>query len=244
MTAITLRDVVVEYPIYNLRSMSLRNNLLAIGTGGRISKEARGVVNVTALDSINLELRNGDRIGLIGHNGSGKSTLLRTMAGIFEPISGKVEIDGRISTVFGLGAGLELELSGYENIVRMAMMLGATRDEAENMIPDVQEFSELGNFLAMPVSTYSDGMRTRLSFGVATAAHPEILLVDEVFGAGDAEFQKRARHRMVQFVEKSSIFVLASHSPQLIEEFCARTVHLEHGRIVSGSGRTNDDAAY
>jgi ABC-type polysaccharide/polyol phosphate transport system ATPase subunit len=235
MARITLENVTVEYPIYNVRSMSLRNNLLAISTGGRLSREALGVVSVTALDSISVDLTDGDRIGLVGHNGSGKSTLLRTMAGIYEPVKGKVGIVGRVSTVFGLGAGLELELTGYENIVRMAMMLGATRGEAEALIPDVEEFSELGNFLSVPVSTYSDGMRTRLSFGVATAAHPEILLVDEVFGAGDAEFQKRAQRRMAEFIEKSSIFVLASHSPQQIGELCDRTIHLEHGRIVAGS---------
>ena len=235
MARITLENVTVEYPIYHVRSMSLRNNLLAISTGGRLSREALGVVSVTALDGISVDLTDGDRIGLVGHNGSGKSTLLRTMAGIYEPVKGKVGIVGRVSTVFGLGAGLELELTGYENIVRMAMMLGATRGEAEALIPDVEEFSELGNFLSVPVSTYSDGMRTRLSFGVATAAHPEILLVDEVFGAGDAEFQKRAQRRMAEFIEKSSIFVLASHSPQQIGELCDRTIHLEHGRIVAGN---------
>ncbi len=232
MAEITLQNVSVEYPIYNLRAMSLRNNLLAISTGGRLSKESRGIVSVTALDGISLKLKEGDRLGLIGHNGSGKSTLLRTLAGIYTPTRGSISIDGRVSTVFGLGAGLELELSGYENIIRMAMMLGATRRQAEAVIPDIEEFSELGNFLSVPVNTYSDGMRTRLSFGVATAMHPEILLVDEVLGAGDAEFQVRARKRMVKFIERSSIFVLASHSPELIETFCDRTIHLEHGRLI------------
>ncbi|WP_370320039.1 ABC transporter ATP-binding protein [Oricola sp.] len=232
MSRISLRNVTVDYPIYNSRSMSLRNNLIAIGTGGRISKETRGIVSVTALDEITLELEHGDRVGLAGHNGSGKSTLLRTMAGVFRPVKGQIRVEGRVSTVFGLGAGLVPELSGYENIVRMAMMLGSTRSEAEAIIEDVERFSELGNFLSVPVSTYSDGMRTRLSFGVATAAHPDILLVDEVFGAGDAEFQKRAERRMEEFIEKSSIFVLASHNSQLLERFCNRSIRLEHGKII------------
>lgn len=232
MARISLRNVTVDYPIYNSRSMSLRNNLLAIGTGGRISKEARGIVNVTALDGVTIELEHGDRLGLTGHNGSGKSTLLRTMAGVYRPVKGEIDIQGRVSTVFGLGAGLIPELSGYENIVRMAMMLGASRAEAEAIIEDVERFSELGNFLSVPVSTYSDGMRTRLSFGVATAAHPEILLVDEVFGAGDAEFQQSAQKRMEEFIEKSSVFVLATHDTELLERFCNRRIRLEHGRIV------------
>ncbi len=167
----------------------------------------------------------------IGHNGSGKSTLLRTLAGIFAPTRGSISIEGRVSTVFGLGAGLQPELTGYENIIRMGIMLGASRAEAESHIPDIEEFSELGNFLAMPVSTYSDGMRTRLAFGVATAAHPEILLIDEVLGAGDAEFQVRAQRRLSGFIEKSSILVLASHSAQLITQFCSSTLQLAHGRI-------------
>jgi ABC-type polysaccharide/polyol phosphate transport system ATPase subunit len=158
---------------------------------------------------------------------------LRTLAGIFKPVRGQIEVEGRVSTVFGLGAGLEPELTGYENIVRMALMLGASRGQAEAVVPDVEAFSELGDFLKVPVGTYSDGMRTRLSFGVATATHPDILLIDEVFGAGDAAFQAKARRRMAEFVEKSSIFVLASHDEAILRMFCDRTISLSHGRIVN-----------
>jgi ABC-type polysaccharide/polyol phosphate transport system ATPase subunit len=235
MARIELENVTVDYPIYNARSMSLRNSLLAISTGGKLSMEARRIVHVKALDGVTLSLKDGDRIGLVGHNGSGKSTLLRTMAGVYAPAAGHIRIEGQLSTVFGLGAGLESELTGYENIVRMAMMLGASRQQAYGIIPDVEEFTELGNFLSVPVNAYSDGMRMRLSFGVATATHPEILLVDEVFGVGDAEFHKRAKRRMAEFIEKSRIFVLASHSDDIIKEFCNRTVQLEHGRIVKES---------
>lgn len=233
MARIKLDNVSVEYPIYNAGAMSLRKSLIAVGTGGRISNEARKVVSVTALEDISIELNKGDRLGLLGHNGSGKSTLLRTMAGIFAPVKGQILVEGRVSTVFGLGAGMEPELTGYDNIIRMGMMLGASPAEAERTIPDIEAFSELGNFLAVPVRTYSDGMRTRLAFGVATAAHPEILLIDEVLGAGDAEFQLKAQARMAEFVEKSSIFVLASHSPALIEMFCTRTITLKHGKVVA-----------
>jgi ABC-type polysaccharide/polyol phosphate transport system ATPase subunit len=232
MAELLLRDVTVEYPIYNAGNMSLRNQLVAIGTGGRLRSDTRRITTVTALDGIDLHLKDGDRVGLVGHNGSGKTTLLRTMAGIFTPTRGAITITGSVSTVFGLGAGLDGELTGYENIVRMSMLLGATRTAAEAIIPDVEDFTELGDFLSVPVRTYSAGMVTRLTFAVATAAHPEVLLIDEVLGAGDIGFQEKARKRMTAFIGRASILVLASHVPDLLQLFCDRLVNLEHGRIV------------
>lgn len=234
MAQITLTDVTVEYPIYNARNMSLRNQLVAIGTGGRLRSESRSVTTVTALDGISFSLRDGDRIGLVGHNGSGKTTLLRTMAGIYRPTKGEVAITGRVSTVFGLGAGLDLELTGYENIVRMSMLLGATHRQADASIPDIESFTELGDFLSVPVRTYSAGMLTRLTFAVATAVEPEILLIDEVLGAGDAQFQQRAQERMDRFIGMANIVVLASHSPELLHRYSSNTIFLEHGRQIRG----------
>ncbi len=232
MARMKLEGVGVAYPIYNAASKSLRKQIVSISTGGRVSAAKGHVATVQALDDINLDLRDGDRIGLVGHNGSGKTTLLRTMAGIFRPTRGRMIVEGRVSTVFGLGAGMDPELTGYENITRMAMLLGATHAEAEASVPGIEEFTELGQFLAMPVRTYSAGMTTRLLFAVATAVHPEILLVDEVLGAGDAAFQEKARQRMSEFVAKASIFVLASHAPDLMAQFCTRLITLEHGKII------------
>ena len=246
MARIVLDDVSVEYPIYSAGAFSLRSRLIAIGTGGRISNVSRHIRTVAALDGLNLKFKDGDRVGLVGHNGSGKSTLLRTIAGIFTPTRGKVTTEGRISTVFELGAGLQRELSGYDNIIRMSMMLGTTRAEAEASIPDIEAFTELGNFLAMPVHTYSSGMSTRLIFAVATSTSPEILLVDEVFAAGDADFQERARRRMTAFVEKANILVLATHSDTVVESLCNRQIRLEHGLLSSDeaiSGPENSEAA-
>jgi ABC-type polysaccharide/polyol phosphate transport system ATPase subunit len=231
MAKLHLDNVTVEYPIYNASSMSLRNQLVALGTGGRMAQQARRIVTITALDGVTLELNDGDRIGLVGHNGSGKTTLLRTLAGIYTPTKGRILIEGKVSTVFGLGAGVDPELSGHENIVRMSMLLGATHAQAMARIPEIQEFTELGDFLAVPFRTYSAGMQTRLLFAVATAAHPEILLVDEVIGAGDAEFQIRAKKRMAEFIEKSSIFVLASHDATLLKTFCSKIYRLNHGQL-------------
>jgi ABC-type polysaccharide/polyol phosphate transport system ATPase subunit len=233
MATLELDDVSVEYPIYNASSMSLRNQLVAISTGGRMAQEAGNIVTVRALDGVSLHLRDGDRLGLLGHNGSGKTTLLRTMAGIFKPTKGHMVIEGRVSAIFGLGAGIDPELSGHENIIRMSMLLGSSLAEAKARIPDIEDFTELGNFLALPVRTYSAGMQTRLTFAVATAAHPEILLVDEVMGAGDADFQAKARKRMNEFIQKSSVFVFASHSSELIRTFCNKVCTLEHGRVIS-----------
>jgi ABC-type polysaccharide/polyol phosphate transport system ATPase subunit len=237
MAEMVLDNVSVEYPIYNAGNMSLRNQIVAIGTGGRIRSDAKRVKTVTALDGVTLRLTDGDRVGLVGHNGSGKTTLLRTMAGIFRPTRGSISVTGSISTVFGLGAGLDPELSGYENIMRMALLLGATVAEARESIPDIETFTELGDFLSVPVRTYSAGMVTRLTFAVATAAKPEILLIDEVIGAGDASFQDKAAKRLRSLIDRARILVLSSHETEIIKRFCTSTVHLDHGRLVSFDGQ-------
>jgi ABC-type polysaccharide/polyol phosphate transport system ATPase subunit len=233
MARLLLENVSVDYPVYNARSQSLRNHIVAAGVGGRLARQALGAITVRALDGVTLDLRNGDRIGLMGDNGSGKTTLLRTMARIFAPTSGRISVSGKISTVFGLGAGAEPELSGHENIIRMSMLLGATLAEAKARIAEIDDFAELGKFLAMPIRTYSAGMLTRLMFAVATAVNPDILLVDEVMGAGDQSFQRKARQRMGESAEKSAIFVLASHSEELLKLFCNRICTLSHGRLLA-----------
>ena len=231
MAHLKFENVTLQYPIYNAKSMSLRNQLVRIGTGGQLSKETTDVVTVTALNNVSFELHDGDALGLVGHNGAGKTTLLRTMAGIYTPISGKITREGRVTTVIELGAGLDTELSGYENIFRMGMLLGASRSDMDNAIPDIESFTELGDFLSMPVRTYSSGMMMRLMFAVGTAVRPEILLIDEMFGTGDAAFQEKAQNRMKELIETAKIFVFASHSPDLIKKYCRRIFTLEHGIV-------------
>lgn len=215
--------------------MSLRNQLMRLGTGGRIEAEAGHVNLVTALKDVSFELRDGDSVGLIGHNGAGKTTLLRTMAGIYTPTSGRVTCEGKHATVFEIGAGIDLELSGYDNIVRMGLMMGMTPSEAQAKVSDIEAFTELGDFLQLPVRTYSSGMTMRLMFSVATSVQPEILLIDEMFGTGDAEFQAKARARMRTLISTSKIFVFASHSHDLLKEYCKRIFRLEHGRLIETS---------
>jgi ABC-type polysaccharide/polyol phosphate transport system ATPase subunit len=209
--------------------MSLRNELVKIGTGGRLARDASDEVTVTALKNVNFEIRQGDSVGLIGHNGAGKTTLLRLMGGIYSPTSGAVNVSGSISTMIELGAGMDPELSGYENITRMGLMQGMRKKQIAELIPEIEEFTGLGDFLAAPVRTYSAGMTTRIMFSVATAIKKDILLVDEMFATGDSDFSKKAHQRMLDLIDQASIFVLASHSKELINQFCNRIFKIEHG---------------
>jgi len=232
MAHLVFDHVTLQYPIYSAGSMSLRNQLVRVGTGGKLSKDSGNVVTITALDNVSFELKDGDSVGLIGHNGAGKSTLLRAMAGIYQPAKGKIIKQGKVGTIFEIGAGMDPELTGYENIFRMGMLLGLKKKEIVGMIPEIESFTDLGNFLAMPIRTYSSGMTMRLMFAVATAVQPEILLLDEMFGTGDAEFQERAEERMTKFINGAKIFVFASHSTDLVRKYCKRIFKLEHGTVV------------
>lgn len=228
---LTFNNVTVQYPIFNSRNMSLRNHLIRISTGGKIEKEAGHTQIVTALQNASFDIREGDAVGLIGHNGAGKSTLLRTMAGVYTPVKGQVTRTGRVATMLDIGAGMDTELSGYENITRMSMLLGLSKAQIQANVKDIEEFTELGNFLSLPVRTYSAGMATRLMFAVATSTKPDILLVDEIFGTGDAEFQEKARERMISLIRSVGIFVFASHSLDIVRQYCNRFFYLEHGIV-------------
>lgn len=231
MSILKFENVTVKYPIYNASSQSIRKQLVRIGTGGRIGNQDERIVTVTAVENVSFELKNGDALGLIGHNGAGKSTLLRTMAGIYSPTSGNIIRQGRVATVFELGAGMDPELSGYENIMRMLMLMGFSRSSVKGKIAEIEDFCELGDFLQLPVRTYSSGMTMRLMFAVATSVKPEILLIDEMFGTGDSDFQNKAEKRMHDWISASDIFVFASHDMGLIKRLCNRFFRLAHGTI-------------
>jgi ABC-type polysaccharide/polyol phosphate transport system ATPase subunit len=230
MSQLHFANVTVQYPVYNSRSKSLRSQLARLSTGGRIEQKD-GVRLVTALRDVSFDLRNGDRVGLVGHNGAGKSTLLRTMAGVYTPAAGTVVRKGRVATVLELGAGMDPELTGYENILRMSMLLGRSSADVRSSLPEIEEFTQLGDFLNLPVRTYSSGMTTRLMFAVATSTAPDILLLDEVFGAGDAEFQVHAHDRMEALISSVGIFVFASHEHAKVKRYCDRFFRLEHGLL-------------
>jgi ABC-2 type transport system ATP-binding protein/lipopolysaccharide transport system ATP-binding protein len=197
-------------------------------TGGIIrSDETSGVASIRALEEITLDIHDGDRLGLIGHNGAGKSTLLRVMARCYEPTAGTIEVEGRISPLFNTAMGMDPDDTGYENIFNIGLFLGMTPDEVRHKVDEVEDFAELGAYLNLPVRIYSTGMMVRLSFGIATAIQPEILLLDEGLGAGDARFAEKAKRRVDELIERSSILVLATHGDAMMLEMCTKGVLLE-----------------
>ncbi len=189
------------------------------------------IMKVRALQDINLHIAQGDRVGFIGHNGAGKSTMLRLLAGIYQPTSGRRLVEGRISSLFDIALGFEGEASGWENIAFRSYLQGETPTSVRAKKAAIAEFSELGDFLNMPVRYYSAGMMVRLAFSIATAIEPEILLVDEVLSVGDLAFQNKARERMREMMAKAHLMVLVSHDLEALPQICNRAVWLDHGRI-------------
>jgi ABC-type polysaccharide/polyol phosphate transport system ATPase subunit len=231
---IVLKNVVAEFPIYG-NQPSFRKELVGRVVGGVLRRQNSGGnrVTVRALQDVSLTVHHGDQLGIVGHNGAGKSTLLRVFAGIYEPIGGTVSIEGRVSPLFSTSPGLDLDDTGYENIVTCGLLLGMSRDEIERKLPEIEAFSELSDYLALPARTYSTGMLVRLGFAIATAIDPEILLLDEELGAGDARFAAHAAARVEALIDRSSIVVLASQSKDLIRRICNRAILLDHGRIIA-----------
>jgi ABC-type polysaccharide/polyol phosphate transport system ATPase subunit len=230
---LVLEDVGVQFPIYSGGSQSLKKRLLFHGSGGRLGRDVRHRLVVEALRGISLSLQAGDRVALIGANGAGKSTLLRVMAGIYEPILGTVTCRGRVSPLLEIGLGVDNELSGYDNIRIRGLILGLSTREIEEKMADIAEFTELGDYLDIPVRTYSSGMLTRLTFAISTCFTPEILLLDEWIMAGDAAFLAKARRRLEAFIEKTSIVVLASHNSEVCRRWCTTGVWLERGEVAA-----------
>ena len=233
MTSVVLETVRVDFPIYGAER-SLRSALFKRATGGAIQREGKHDerVVIRALSEVSMTLVEGDRLGLIGHNGSGKSTLLKVIAGIYEPVAGRVLVEGRVTPLFETMPGLDPEDNGYENIITAGLLFGLSRDEIEKKIPDIEEFSELGEYLSLPVRTYSTGMVTRLGFATATSLDPGVLLLDEGIGTADARFVDRTLERMHQLIGRSRIVVLASHAGSLLRSICNKAALLHAGRLL------------
>ena len=231
MSRVVVDKVRVEYPIFNSNSRSLKNTLALIGTGGRIMASA-GRTNVLALDDVSFELNKGDRIALIGHNGSGKSTLLRVLAGIYHPTQGQVLVEGKIGAIFDQGYGLDAEATGRENIYLRGLALGMRTRDIDKRVEEIIDFAELGDFIELPMRTYSAGMSARLAFGVTTTISADVLLIDEGIGAGDAAFLEKANRRIGEMVERAGILVLGSHSTDLFKRTCNRGILMHHGKML------------
>ncbi|GGH22400.1 ABC transporter ATP-binding protein [Alsobacter metallidurans] len=232
MASIALRDVCVEFPIYNAAGRSLRRGLLRTVGGGLDGADA-GVVRVQALRNVDLALAPGDRLALVGHNGAGKSTLLRVLSGAYEPSSGEAAITGRVASLLDITLGMDEDLTGRENIALRAAFAGLTRRELAERMDEIAEFCELGAFLDLPMRTYSSGMALRVAFAVSTALTPDILLIDELIAVGDAGFAAKARARIESLMDRTAILVLASHSAEILESYCNKAIRMEGGRVVA-----------
>ena len=228
---VSLDRVMISFPVYQGGSRSLKKRVLFHGSAGRIGRDASDQVVIEALRDVSLVLAAGDRVALIGANGAGKTTLLRAIAGIYEPVHGEVVTRGRISPMFDINLGIDADLSGFDNIRLRALLLGLAPAEIERRLPEIVEFTELGDYLEMPVRTYSAGMILRLSFAVATCFEPEILLMDEWILAGDAHFMSKAEARVRSFVERARVMVLASHNLELCSRWCTKGIWLDQGSV-------------
>jgi ABC-2 type transport system ATP-binding protein len=235
MGHIHLSNVNLDYPLMGMGGRSFKQRIIGSVTGGIISAGG-GVPIVKALDGVSLTLSEGDRLGLIGHNGAGKSTLLKVLAGIYQPTQGSIKLQGRIVSTLNISLGMDAEATGYENIIIRGLLLGMSHKEINSKIEEIACFTELGQYLELPVRIYSSGMLTRLAFATVTAMEPDILLMDEVIGTGDAAFIHKAEKRLSEFMNRTKILVLASHSEEVIRKFCNKGLLLKAGKVESSGG--------
>lgn len=233
MAHLHLDEVTLDYPVLSQSSRKLSRQLIRIATGGQLDRDDSGRVQVRALTDITAHLDDGDRVGLIGHNGSGKSTLLRLLGGIYYPTAGRISRQGEIGSLLDISLGMSPDATGRENIYLRGALQGMSRREIDKLVPGIIDFSELGDFIELPMRTYSSGMLLRLAFSVATVLSPDILLMDEWLAVGDEAFQAKAEQRLHEVLSRTSIMVIASHSANLIKNQCNRVLYLEHGRLVA-----------
>jgi ABC-2 type transport system ATP-binding protein/lipopolysaccharide transport system ATP-binding protein len=238
MATISLANVSIDIPVYDMANASIRKLILSNAVGGRFAQSGHHLV-VNALKTVSFEARQGDRIGLVGLNGSGKTTLLRVLSGAYPPTAGSVLVSGDISPLIDLTLGMSLDSTGYENIRTCGIFWRLGRTEINDRLEEIAEFTELGGYLNMPIRTYSAGMLLRLAFAVATARDPDILLIDEVIGAGDASFFQKAFARFERLAQKSSIVVLATHAEAIVRKLCNKAIWLHKGSLME-YGEVND----
>jgi ABC-type polysaccharide/polyol phosphate transport system ATPase subunit len=233
--SIKLDNIALDYLI-KTGSNSLTKTVFHLCNGllGRNMKEKKRLINndsFRALNGINLQIKKGDRVGLLGQNGAGKSTLLRMMARVYQPTAGDIQVNGKISSLFDINLGFNVEATGYENIINLGILRGWSKKQAHSVVEDIETFTGLGDFLNKPVRTYSSGMHLKLAFAVATATVSDILLIDEVIGVGDAAFMQKAQARILNLVNQVHILVLTSHSMDVIEKFCNQVIVMDKGQI-------------
>ncbi|CAE6812784.1 ABC transporter ATP-binding protein [Paraburkholderia sp. SEWSISQ10-3 4] len=232
-SSIVARNISVEFPIYENSHRSLKKAVLNLTTGGRIGQDAGRHAIVKAIDDLSFSFTEGERVGLIGHNGSGKTTLLRTLSGVYAPVRGELKVNGKIASLLDVSMGLDPDATGFENIYLRGILDGLKPVRIRSKIDEIADFSQLGDYLNLPVRTYSSGMMLRLAFAISTSVEADILIMDEWLSVGDAEFSIRAAERLESLVGKASLLVVASHDPGLVARVCNRKISMEHGKMVS-----------
>ena len=240
MVQIDLDHVNLEFHVRQFKRLTLKEFLVR----GMFKRSANPIMHVHALKDVTLQVVEGERLGILGHNGAGKSTLLKLLAGIYPPSRGTRRVVGRISSLFDIALGFELDSNGWENIYNRGYLQGQTPKSIKGKVDQIAEFSELGQSLDMPVRYYSAGMMVRLAFSIATAIDPEILLVDEVLSAGDLAFKNKARQRIDEMMAKAHLMVVVSHDLESLEKMCNRVAWLDHGRVVRTGPSAEVIAAY
>jgi lipopolysaccharide transport system ATP-binding protein len=229
---IKLENVTVDFPVYGSHARSMKLRLMDITTGGRIGTEKSDRITIRALSNLSFELNAGDRLGILGHNGAGKTTLLRVIASVYEPTAGRMIIAGKTGGLYDLTLGMDPEATGFENIMLRGMLLGLSKERIKDITPEIVEFTELGNYLALPIRTYSSGMLLRLGYAVTTAVDLDIVVMDEWVVVGDKNFKHKSEARLEQLLDRSKIMVVATHSPELVERVCNKAILLMHGECV------------
>jgi lipopolysaccharide transport system ATP-binding protein len=231
MAIIDFQRVCVDFPVFNSIGRSLKKRLMSVATGGQLSEDATGVVVIRALENLTFKFEDGERVALLGHNGAGKTTLLRVLSGVYAPTLGSAVTQGQLGSLIDISLGIDPEASGLDNIYIRGRLLGMSAAEIKAKTPEIVEYSELGDFIEMPVRTYSTGMHMRLAFTISTTLRPEILLMDEWLSVGDEGFKHKAEARMNDVVQSTNILVIATHSRELALKTCTRALWLEHGKI-------------
>ena len=231
MAYIKFNNVSIDIPVFNANSRSLKNKIIRVASIGKLGNDTSGHIIVKALKNLNFELKKGDKLGIIGPNGAGKSTLLRAISGVYPPTRGKAIILGNVASLIDISLGIDPEATGRENIFLRGALLGIMKEEMKEIIDEIIEFSDLNEFIDMPVRTYSSGMHLRLAFSVSTVIKPEVLIMDEWLSVGDENFKNKADTRLAKLVDSTDVLVIASHSSALIKKNCNRVIWLENGEI-------------
>ena len=238
-TVIKVDNVSIKFPKTRVTLGTVEGSIMKLAKFGKTQEDF-----FVALNGINLEVNEGEILGIIGPNGSGKSTLLRTISGIYRPDEGSIKSKGQITLMAGLGIGFNVNLSGRENVYLYGSILGNSNEIMSGLMESIIDFSGLNGFIDQPLRTYSSGMRARLGFSIASAVKPDILLIDEVLSVGDQEFRKKSMARILEIVEGSKTVIIVSHNFTIMEQMCTRLIMIEKGKIIANGNPVEVIAEY